>query len=121
MNLLLALLFVTAEIHSVPYGAKLVITGHNYWVGAIAYSADGKLIVTGGGDGEIYAWDAKTGAFVRALHKHLSNVTDIEAAQHRLCCQRCRRWLLGYMEHQDGTDRVPIGSRVSHNILCLLS
>ncbi len=79
MNLLLALLFVTAEIHSVPYGAKLVITGHNYWVGTITYSSDGKLIVTGGGDGEIYVWDARTGEFVRGLHKHLSNVTDIEA------------------------------------------
>ncbi len=76
MNLLLYLVLVSG-IHALPYGAKLVITGHNYWISSIVYIDNGKYIATGGGDGEIYIWDSKTGAFVRALHEHTDNITEV--------------------------------------------
>ncbi len=78
---LLAYLILLAEIHAVPYGAKLVITGHTFWVSSIAYIQNGKYIATGGGDGEIYIWDAGTGKFVKSLHKHTDNVADIKAVK----------------------------------------
>jgi len=41
------------------------LTGHAGWVECIAFSSDGKCIVSGSTDGLVKIWDAGTGAEVR--------------------------------------------------------
>src|SRR4029079_5487971 len=43
---------------------------HNYWVQCIAWSPDGKTIVTGGGDNDARVWDAKSGKEVQCFRGH---------------------------------------------------
>jgi len=37
------------------------LTGHSKWVNSVAYSPDGKHIVSGSGDTTVRIWDAATG------------------------------------------------------------
>ena len=43
------------------------ITGHNGPAGPVAFSADGRTIVSGGRDGRITAWDGHTGELLGAI------------------------------------------------------
>ena len=42
-----------------PVGQPLI--GHTGWVTSVAFSPDGKRIVSGGNDGNLWMWDADTG------------------------------------------------------------
>src|SRR5262249_22556601 len=49
---------------------KTIALQHGRWVGATAFSADGKLVVTGSFDGTARIWDADTGQLQAELpHK----------------------------------------------------
>ncbi len=46
-------------------GTQLVFEGHSNWVNATAVSADGRLMLSGGYDGNLILWDAQTGALLQ--------------------------------------------------------
>jgi WD40 repeat protein len=48
---------------------KLVhtLSGHTEWVGVVAYSPDGKHLVSGGDDGTLKIWEAATGTLLRSI------------------------------------------------------
>jgi len=46
-------------------------------VRAVAYSADGKMLATGGEDATTRLWDAETGKQLSVLHGHTGFVTAI--------------------------------------------
>ena len=43
--------------------------GHNGWVNSVAFSPDGKQVVSGSGDKTIQVWDAETGVIVSGPFK----------------------------------------------------
>ncbi len=60
-----------------PYTLMKTMEGHVGWITTITYSADGKLLATGGEDGMIWIWDAETGEEVRRLWGHTGVVRSI--------------------------------------------
>ena len=63
---------------------KLALKGHTGLVNSVAFSPDGKRIVTGGGNpfnpfkpGEVKVWDAETGTEKLALKGHTDSVTSV--------------------------------------------
>src|SRR5262249_30149973 len=55
----------------------LVLKGHEGWVGGVAFSPDGKQLVTAGGDGTVRLWDAETGRERRTLKGHKDAVCAV--------------------------------------------
>ncbi|GIW46044.1 MAG: hypothetical protein KatS3mg077_3326 [Candidatus Binatia bacterium] len=53
------------------------LTGHAQVVAAVAMSADGKWVLSGGDDHTLLLWDAFAGTAIRALEGHESNVTSL--------------------------------------------
>ena len=49
------------------------LTGHSGWVNSVAYSPDGKHIVSGSADNTVKIWDSSTGKEVSALVCHRPN------------------------------------------------
>jgi WD40 repeat protein len=53
-----------------PGQLLLTFTGHSEGVRTIAYSPDGKRIISGSGDKTIKIWDAETGLLIRTISGH---------------------------------------------------
>jgi WD40 repeat protein len=56
---------------------QMLLKGHKDQVDGIAYSPDGKLIVTGSKDDTLRIWDARTGELRRELKGHSGDVTRV--------------------------------------------
>ena len=53
------------------------LEGHHRYVRAIAFSPDGKQLVSASGDRTIRLWDAATGEQVKQLEGHSDKVNDV--------------------------------------------
>jgi hypothetical protein len=53
------------------------LEGHSHWVTSVAFSPDGKLIVSGSYDETVRLWDAVTGTALQTLKGHSSVVTSV--------------------------------------------
>ena len=51
--------------------------GHSYWIVSVAYSPDGKRIISGSGDKTIKIWDANIGRCLNSLEGHSGVVTSV--------------------------------------------
>lgn len=58
----------------------VVFTGHGSSVGAVAFSPDGRRLVTGGGDGTARIWDAASGRELAVLRPHGGWVASVAFA-----------------------------------------
>jgi WD40 repeat protein len=57
---------------------QLVVQGHTSWVYSVAFSPDGKRIVSGSGDNTVRVWDAETGEAVHTpLQGHTRGVSSV--------------------------------------------
>src|SRR4051812_39909795 len=57
-----------AEKH---YQPELVVqTGHTSLVNTVAFSPDGKILASGGGDNAVRLWDVETGREIKSLVGH---------------------------------------------------
>lgn len=54
------------------------LAGHADGVRAVAFSPDGRILATGGGDKKINLWDVETGQVVRALRGHESPLLALD-------------------------------------------
>jgi WD40 repeat protein/transcriptional regulator with XRE-family HTH domain len=52
-------------------------SAHAGWVNALAFSADGKMLISGGLDGALIMWDAVTGAKIRQLEGSSGGITSL--------------------------------------------
>jgi WD40 repeat protein len=53
------------------------LKGHTDWVRSVAFSPDGKHIVSGSGDNSVRVWDASTGDKLKELKGHTNQVTSV--------------------------------------------
>ncbi len=54
-----------------------VLTGHTAAVAAVAYSSDGSVLASGGGDNSVRLWDPETGDLKRTLKGHPNGVHSL--------------------------------------------
>ena len=57
--------------------SRMTLRGHEDWIGSIAFSPDGKRIVSGSADNTIKVWDTATGEEVKTLRGHEDGVKSI--------------------------------------------
>ena len=57
--------------------SRMTLRGHDDWVGSIAFSPDGKRIVSGSVDRTIKTWDAATGVELMTLRGHKEDVKSV--------------------------------------------
>jgi WD40 repeat protein len=53
------------------------LTGYTFWVNAIAFSVDGKYLISGSSDNTLKVWDWQTGKEVRTIKGHSGSVYAI--------------------------------------------
>lgn len=60
------------QLWKIPSGEKKVLTGHESWVHALCYNADGQQLVSGGCDGRIIWWSVRVDApsILRKIDAH---------------------------------------------------
>ena len=66
------------DLHSSIGRQKMKMQGHKYDVSAVAYSPDGRFILSGGQDTKLVLWDARNGQTKCELHGHNDEVTSID-------------------------------------------
>lgn len=64
------LIFMSAVTYAQPRSPKLTLKGHNDDVKTIAFSADGKTIVSGSIDKTVILWDVRTGQVKQRFTNH---------------------------------------------------
>jgi WD40 repeat protein len=55
-------------------GRRLSLGGHRYEVSCVAFAPDGQTFLSGGADGLIIEWDARSGHRLRELGRHATSV-----------------------------------------------
>jgi WD40 repeat protein len=55
----------------------MTLTGHTGWVAGLAFSPDGTLLATSGGDATVRIWETATGTTVRGLTTHSAPVRSV--------------------------------------------
>lgn len=65
---------------TIPSGEKSVLKGHESWVHALAFSADGQLLISGGCDGKLIWWSIQEAEpkSVRVIDAHAGWIRAVE-------------------------------------------
>src|SRR6266542_3127181 len=77
---LTAILACAALAGSVQGQSAVTLKGHTDWVGAVAFSPDGKTLASAGADGTVRLWDAATGALGLTWTAHKDRISTLAFA-----------------------------------------
>ena len=70
--------FTLCTMNKTIFGQLSVLKGHGSYVNSIAYSPDGKKIVSGSSDKTVRVWDAESGMeIIPSLEGHTSSVYSV--------------------------------------------
>ncbi len=69
--------FSWGVLHAQCKRYRLSLVGHPGAVTAVACSPDGKLLASGGSDGEVRLWEVESGESVAVLHEHTARVSAL--------------------------------------------
>ena len=53
------------------------LSGHSSWVHSVAFSADGKMVASGGGDKVVKLWQVATGRELATLSGHTGPINSV--------------------------------------------
>ena len=68
----------TVRLWDAATGAALqTLEGHSGWVTSVAFSPDGRQVVSGSYDKTVRLWDAATGAALQTLEGHSKSVSSV--------------------------------------------
>ena len=59
------------------YAEVALLTGHTSYVNSVAFSPDGKQLVSGGEDSTVRIWDVQSGQLLDTLEEHTSSVNSV--------------------------------------------
>lgn len=60
-----------------PYKEIRVLDGHQGLAWCVAFSPDGRSILSGGSDHKVFLWDAEAGKLIRSIGTHSSGITSV--------------------------------------------
>jgi len=69
--------FAHADLTKVNFGMLPDLVGHSHWVTSVAFSPDGKTVVSGSRDKKIKLWSVETGQEIKTLVGHSDAVTYV--------------------------------------------
>ncbi len=69
--------FAHADLAKVNFGMLPDLLGHSRDVNSVAFSPDGKTVVSGSDDKKIKMWSVETGQEIKTLVGHSSTVTSV--------------------------------------------
>jgi len=86
----------------VSSGQCRAVLGHSHWVWSVAFSPEGKAVVSGSYDGTVKLWDRETGACLRTLRSdrpyERMNITGVKGLTEG---QKATLRLLGAIEEEE--------------------
>ena len=91
-------------------GQRAVLRGHESVVSCVLFSPDGRLIISGAGDGSIRVWDVHTGQKLYSLHEKDAQITCLAVSHDGLhIAAGANNGFLGVWDTATGTRRLPRG------------
>ena len=60
---------------------KASLSGHTSWVNSVAFSLDGRSLVSGSNDRTVKLWDVQTGGVVKTFHGHTSCIYSVSISE----------------------------------------
>jgi WD40 repeat protein len=88
---------ISPNSHASAIQESRILSGHNGYIGALAFSTDGKYLISGGYDDTSHLWNAATGESLQVFQGHTSWIRSVDITQDN------RRVLTGGL---DGTVRI---------------
>jgi len=66
------------EIHNAITGTCIsILSGHTHWLDSVAFSSDGRYLVSGSCDKTVKLWDIQTGGDIKTFHGHTGRIDSV--------------------------------------------